>query len=182
MSGGGDAADVEGAENRRDADPDADVAALARPNAERALEPGRKVRPGRGGRVPADRLGTRGGAGGNAGMPQRVAREHELPRAREHQEAKRKQRHELGRGLPSLAPSRPAKKARKRRRELGRSFAPSRTAKTARKRRHELGRGLPSLVVSHAAHVRSIAAHRVTDLRAFVTKVRQYDEYARQTL
>jgi hypothetical protein len=134
------------------------------------LEVGRQVRPRRRARVGADRLCPGGRAGRDAGVPQGVAGEHELPGTREQQREEREQRHELGRGLPTLAgePVQPDGET-----------APAETS-GRRWRRARLRRGFGWR--DRGAHAASMRPGPVTGLRAFVTKVRQYDEYARQTL
>jgi len=83
-------------------DRDADVAVLRGADAERVLEPRRKVRAGRCTRVGADGLCPCRRARRDARVPERFAREHELKCAGEQQQREREQRDELGRGLPSL--------------------------------------------------------------------------------
>ena len=102
------------------------------------LEAAREVRERCRSRIGSDRLGSGGCARRDAGVPQRVSREYELPGSREQQHEEWEQRDELRRRLPALA-------------------------------------GEKTRNGDRGAHARSIEPGPVTGLRAFVTKVRQYD-------
>ena len=178
-------------------DRDADVAVLRGADAERVLEPRRKVRAGRCTRVGADGLCPCRRARRDARVPERFAREHELKCAGEQQQREREQRDELGRGLPSLCregakpggdgaardregaardredaqPGRKAATSDDAKTALGGDEAPpdARLARAARQLRGVLDRR------PRAAHASRFPPDPVTGLREFVTKVRQYD-------
>jgi len=171
------------------------------------LEPGGQVCAGRGAWVRAHRLRARRRPRRDARVPQGVAGEDELPRAREQEQAEREQRDELGRGLPEVAGARTAAEPETRAAsaeaktaaepetraaraeaktaaepETRASRAETKTAaepKTRAVRAGPMPRGPRSAAVGRlgrGAHQASIDPSPATGLRAFVTKVRQYDE------
>nr|WP_231379415.1 hypothetical protein [Candidatus Solirubrobacter pratensis] len=184
VAGRGHAADVERADDRRDADGHAHIAVRARGDAETALQRRGEMIARRLARIAPDGLGASGGAGRGASVPQGVAREQELPAREQRENDEREQRDELDGRLSALGgvgageDSRDAasgKDPRDARAGDGPRDAPAAEAP------HPTAREAWSPVGS-AQHPPSLPRAPATGLRADVTKVRQYVVCARQTL